>query len=150
MANITNTTQVSLFSLVKAVLKTNSTLNQKFRDKDYYQFQPSFKTFSFSSLPIIIIRTPTTITNNLVLSHTQTEKEFDAEITIIMDFNARGKFDTYVNAIIAELESSEATFESSGYYNLKVEMNDSGESVIQSKSVVTGILGLSFTGGVSR
>lgn len=150
MADITNTTQVSLFSLVKTQLKANSTLAAKFKDSSYYRFEPSLKSFSFSQLPIIIIKTPTTESEFLVLDHSNNMKDFSVDIIMILDFTARDKLDTYSNAIIAQLESAESTFESSGYFNLEVDLVDASEDIIQERKVVAASFELTLSGSVSR
>lgn len=150
MADITNTTQLSLFSLIKTALKGNSTLQYKFKDSSYYRFEPSFKANSFSGLPIIVIKTPETDSEFLVLDHTNNLKGFSVTIMLMMDFSARDKFDDYANAIVAELESEEATFENSGYFNAEIDLLDVGEDIIQERRVVIGTFEFRVGGSVSR
>ncbi len=147
---VTNTTQVSLFSLIKTQLLANSTLNVKFRDSSYYRFEPSFKSYSFSQLPIIVIKTPVTDGEFLVLDHSTNLKDFVVDVLLLIDFTARDKFDTYANAIIRQLESAEATFETSGYYNLECDLVDVSEDDIQDRKVVVGSFEVRFLGTESR
>ncbi len=150
MTDVVNTTQLSLFSLIKTELKTNTTLNQKFTDSSYYRFLPSFKSLSFTNLPIIVIQTPTTDGEFLVLNHETNLKDFTVDLLILIDFGARDQFDTYANAIIAQIESAEATFETSGYYNTAVDLIDIGEDEIQERRIVAGSFEIRFSGTVQR
>ena len=150
MADITKTTQLSLYDLIKAQLVANSVLSGKFNDASYYRFEPSLKAFSFSQLPIIVIRTPTTSSEFLVLNHSNNLKSFSASILLLVYFSAREKFDSYANAIIAQMEGAESSFESSGYFNLECDLLDVGEDLIQDRKVVSGTFEVRCTGGVSR
>jgi len=150
VADITNTTQLSLFSLIKTALRGNTALLTKFNSNDYYRFEPSFKSFSFSQLPFIVIQTPTTDSEFLVLDHSNNLKDFNITIMLFVDFSARDNFDTYANAIVAEIESEESTFESSGYYHAEIDLVDVGTDDIQDKKVVVGTFEMTLSGSVSR
>lgn len=150
MVDVTSTTQLSLFALVKAELLSNTTISGKFRDASFDRFEPSFKSFSFPTLPLIIIETPGTDSEFLVLDHSNNMKAFNANIILLIDFTARDKFDEYANAIIFQLESAEATFESSGYFNLEIDLVDAGEDIVQDRKIVRGTFELRLSGSVSR
>jgi len=150
MVNITNTTQVSVFSITKGILQTNSVLNLKFRDSDYYRFEPRLKSLTSRNLPQIIIKTPTTDSEFLVLDHSDNSKDFNSTIILKMDSTAEDKFDTYVNAIIAEIESSESTYESSGYFNAAIDLDDTDKDLENDRSILVAIFSLTFDGTVSR
>jgi len=151
MTAISTTAQLSAFTMVRNALQTNSVLNTKFDTADYYEFEPNHKSSDFRGFPYIIIRTPDTETDLLVLKHTTTLKNFNIPIILRLEYTARSKFKDYANAIIAELESSESYFELFGYYDTKIELvSTDDQQVIQEKQIVEGEFLLTFQGNVER
>lgn len=153
MAEVTSTIQLSTFSVIKSVLRTNSTINTKFTTNDYYEFEPNTKAVSFNGYPYFLIRVPTTDTNLLVLNNSTTIKDFSVQILMRMDYEARANFTKYAGAVISTIESSSAasTFEANGYYNTKIELlSVSDKTIIDEKQIVEADFLLTFHGNVNR
>lgn len=148
--NVTNTTQLSTFDLVKNILLTNTTLSSKFSSSSIYSFDPLEKDLGFHGFPYIVIEYPESETDPLTLDKTQTVKEFTVVITLVMEWMARDNFTTYANPIISQLETSMTTFESSGYYLTGVGTEAPIVDVINQKHVITQTFRLNLRGGVSR
>jgi len=53
---ITATTQLSLFSTLRDIIRTHATLSARFRTTDFYEFDPNHKSASFRGFPYFIIR----------------------------------------------------------------------------------------------
>lgn len=150
MAQITNTIQLSLFTLLKTVIKANSTLSVKFNDKNIVQYEVKHKSANFFGFPYIFIRVPTTETEFITLNHQDTEKSFDAEIVINMDYMAKDNFLNYANALIYAIESNEASFESNGYFNAEINVRSVQEMVEDNKDLIVGTFVFSASGSVGR
>lgn len=147
---ITNTTQLSTFSIIKGILKNNSTLAAKFKDSDYYEFEPNLKSMRSSDLPYIVIELPTTDTGMMTLNNSKTFKDLSISIMLVIDYDARSKFLGYANAIIRQIESAETTFEASGYYGIKIDLIDTSIEVIDQKQVIVGEFEITSVGSVRR
>tara|TARA_Y100000310_G_scaffold103241_1_gene101521 strand:+ start:16135 stop:16602 length:468 start_codon:yes stop_codon:yes gene_type:complete len=148
-----NTAQLSTFSMIKEVLKLNSTLNTKFTDAKYYEFEPNMKSLSFGSLPFIVINVPSTETDLLVVTNSTTIKDYTIVLELLISFDARSKFTEYSNAIIKQLEdlTSTTTFEASGFYNTEIDLVDTNvNEIIQEKPVIRGTFELKFDVNINR
>ena len=66
MGEISISSQLNTFTTVKNILKANSTLSAKFRDSDYYQFEPLLKSRQVR-LPFMVIQYPNTDTSLTVI-----------------------------------------------------------------------------------
>ena len=148
---ITTTTQLSTYSIIKAILQTSSVLNTKFTSDSYYEYEPNHKSASFKGFPYILIRIPETSTELTVVDHTVTEKDFNIDIFLRVEYLARDNFKTYANAIIAVIEGAESTLQSSGYFNAKIDMvGVDDQQIIDQKELVEGTFQLSLHGQVNR
>jgi len=150
MANVTNTTQLSLFSLIRTAIETNSTLAVKFSDRNILQFEPKHKASGFCGFPYIVVRVPSSDTEFILLNHSDNEDTFESEISLVMEYMARDNFLTYANALIYQLEATESTFGNSGYENVKIGLRNVQEVTEDSKELVVGTFTISFTGWVGR
>ena len=77
-------------------------------------------------------------------------KTFTISIDLIMEYDARDKFDDYANSILQALEQGTTSLESAGYYHTRIELVDAGEEFLQEKHVVRGVFELSLMGSVNR
>lgn len=148
--NITNTTQLLTFSLIRGILRSNSIISSKFSVNDFYEFDPLVKDITFSGYPFIVINIPTTDTNSLTMPKTQTIKEFEVIITLIMDWVARDNFVTYSNAIISQIESAMGDFEASGYYLDRIDTETPMVTDLSQKKIIEGTFRVYLKGGVAR
>ena len=150
MTQITTTTQLSLFTILRDIILTNATLTTKFNKSDFYQFEPKHKSGS-TRFPYFIISAPTTDTEFLTMEHSDTDKTFDVEIVLKMDYVAREKFLTYANALIAVLEGATTTLEASGYFNHVINLGTSPTTTIENqKELVIGSFIFTCSGFVNR
>lgn len=147
---ITNTTQLSTFSIIKGILKNNSTLSAKFKDSDYYEFEPNMKSMSSNDLPYIVIELPTTDTGIMTVDNSISFKELSIPLMLVVDYDARSKFTEYANAIIKQIESSESTFEASGYYGIRIDLVDTSIEIVDQKQIIVGEFEITSIGSVRR
>lgn len=155
MAEVDNQKQLNNFDLIKRILKGNSTLSKKFKDSDYYEYEPKGKSYgnTFTGYPYIWIQTPSTDTDPLVLTRTTTIKDFSAVIILRVDYEARSNFKNSANAIIRQLElpASTTTLEAAGFYHTKIDLVDVDDQlVINQKTLVQGTFILTNMGNVER
>jgi hypothetical protein len=147
---ITNTTQLSTFSIIRDIIRGDSTLSVKFPVSSFYEFEPNIKSLKRSFLPYFIIKVPNTDVEFIDMKHQNQMTEFNIDITMVMDYDARDNFTSYANKVIRQIESNETTFEAYGYFNVKIKLNDSGSDYIDGGQTVTGIFELTVTGRVER
>lgn len=151
MVAITNTTQLSVFSLVRAAITANATLSYRFNNANIYQYEPKHKSGSFKGFPYIWIDIPATDTTKTVLDYSVSEKEFTADMYLRLDYRARDNTLDYANAIIKSIEAYESTFQSSGYYDVKIELvSVDSNQVIDQKELVEAIFEITWHGHVTR
>lgn len=147
MVDVTSTTQLSTFSILRGILLSNSTISSKFRISDFYEFEPSLKDAKVS-LPYMVISLPTGDSETLTTADSY--KEFSIDISLICDWEARDNFTNYANAVVSSLDSARSTLKASGYYDSEVSLIDSGTEERQSKKLVTASFRLSMYGVVRR
>lgn len=150
MVQITTTTQLSTFSLLRTVLLADSTIGARFKTADFYEIEPLHKSSGFKGFPYIWIRTPSTSTEFITMTHADTDKTFESEIIVRMDYMARANFITYANAIVSAIEAATSTFEASGYFNHHIEFNGVDVVTIDSKDCVEGRFMFTCSGFVDR
>ena len=148
--NITNITQLNTFSLIRGILRNNSTITAKFPITNFHEFDPLVKDITFSGYPFIVINVPTSETNSLTMNKTQTTKEFEIIITLIMEWEARGNFTSYSNAIISQIESAMNDFETSGYYLDRIDPETPIVTDLSQKKIIEGTFRVYLNGGVAR
>jgi len=148
MVIITASTQLSTFSMIRNILLSNSVLGAKFRTKDFYEFEPRHKSTSFNGFPYIIIMVPTAEDEQAYLGDTISDKEFEVEIILRMDFLAKDNFTSYASSILNELDNSQSDFQASGYYMHSIEFEGSQSIVEDQKHLVEGTFSLILKGEV--
>jgi len=148
---VTNTTQLSTFVLLRDLILTNATISGKFKERDFYEFEPNHKSRSFNGFPYFILSSPTTDTEFLTLDHTATDKEFVVEVTMVLDYVARDNFKTYADALVSVVEGGTSTLEGSGYYNHTINQTSAPRPIARdTKLVVEGTFAVAMTGFVNR
>ena len=149
MVNITNTTQLDIFELVRSILRTNSTISSKFKTTDFYEFEENAKARNVR-FPQIIIKAPSTEEILGTMPNPSQVKEFTGEVILKIDWDARSKFRLYANAMIAALEAGDATLQASGYKQARLNLVDNGSEIEDEKQIVRGDFELVVVGGVDR
>jgi len=149
MTAITNTSQLSTFSVIRSVLRTNPTIAAKFPVGNFYEFEPKHKSQSFRGFPYIIISIPNTDDVDEYLGDITTNREFNCEIIMRMEYEARDNLSSYASNIIKELDNSLSTFTSSGYYMKKVTFEGASTLTIDQKELVEARFTLILTGEVT-
>jgi hypothetical protein len=148
MVQITNTTQLSTFSIIRSILLSNSVLSKKFSTNDFYEFEPKHKSNSFKSFPYIIINVPSADNLNEYLGDIINHKEFEVEIILRMDYLARDNFSSYASNILYEIEKSNSIFSANGYHLIKISSSSPELLSVQSKEIVEGNFSLLIEGEV--
>lgn len=149
MTAVTIDSQLSTFTLVRDILLGSSVLSAKFSRNDFFEFEENLKAVNVR-LPHFVIKLPSTNTDLLVINQGTTIKEFSVMILLKMDYSARSNFRTYANAVIRQVESSESTFEASGYYMPKIELSNASDEVEDEKQLIVGEFELRLIGNVLR
>jgi len=151
MVQITNTTQLSVFSLVRAAIVADTTLKTKFSSKNIHQYEPKHKSGSFTGFPYIWINVPESDTTKLVFDNNFTLKDFTEDVYLRMEYMARDNYVSYCNAIIKAVEAYESTFQAAGYYDIKIDLiSTDSNQVINSKEIIEGIFEIKWHGQVTR
>lgn len=147
---ITNTSQLNTFSIIRDIIRTNSTLGAKFAVSDFYEFEPRHKASSFGGFPYFIIMIPDVSNADEFLGDIVKNKEFDVEIILRMDYLARDNYSSYASNLLTVIDSSNSTFESNGYNLVRIESD--GQPVAQvmdQKQIVEGRFTLTLQGEVA-
>ena len=151
MVAITQTTQLSIFSLIKSALLNNSTLSTKFNSTNIIQYEPKHKSSNFIGFPYIWVNVPTTDDTILVLGDDLRLKDLSIELYLRMEYLAKDNYLNYANSIIRAIESYKSNFKSSGYHRVGIELiNTDPNQVIQQKEIIEGIFNLTADGSVVR
>ena len=147
--NITNTNQLSTFSIIRDIIRTNSTLGARFKTSDFYEFEPRHKSSSFKGFPYMVIQVPDVSNVDQYLGDTVINKEFDVEIILRMDYIARDNYSSYASNLVAVLGSSNSAFEENGYHLVSIETSGTPEALsMDQKQVVEGRFTLTLQGEV--
>jgi len=78
-------------------------------------------------------------------------KEFNANIFLRIEYGDRNNFRAYANAMIKAMEDYESTFQSSGYYDVMIDMIDvDSNQIIEQKEIVEGVFEIRWHGQVQR
>lgn len=143
--------QFSTFDLVKGILKSNSVLSKRFKDKDYEEFFPNLASLSLSNLPLIVIEiTNSSDPENITTNHKLKLRSFEIPITLINSYEARSKVKDYVNAIVDAIEGAEDTFEASNYYDPQITFNGTDLGLIQGKTAIRSEFVLTLSAHTQR
>ena len=148
---ITNTTVLSTFSLIRAAILANATLSPKFTTNDIYQYEPKHKSRSFRGFPYFLVNIPETDTEKVVFDNNFTEPALSVNILMRVGYEARSNVLNYANAFLKAIEGYESSFQASGYYDVMVTLDDVDSNiVIDSKELVEAVFTIEFHGSVAR
>lgn len=151
MVNINSSTQLSVFDLIKAALIANSTLSSKFNSNNIFQYEPKHKGIGTVSFPYIWVSVPELSDEHVVFNNNVTLKDLSASLVLRMEYQAKDNLLSYANAIVEAVEAYESTFQASGYYDVKCEVQGvNSDTVIDQKELVEADFMISFKGQVSR
>ena len=144
--NITSTTQFSTFSIIKSIIKNNSTLSQLFKEHNIFEYEPTKNSFY---LPHVVVHVPSIEQDERTIGGSPVIlKDVDVEIVMRMDYHARDNFRTYYGALINALED-DTTLESSGYIPLGTAAESAVEGLEYDKRFIEGVILFSLKGVVN-
>jgi len=148
MTTIPRSTQLSTFSTVKTILKTSSGL-VKFSDSDYYQHFPKLKSSSFGGFPFIHINIPINSDNDMFLGVNSKDRTFEVPVRIYVKYEFRDDMLGFINAALDVLDSSDSTFQDSGYYESDVRLADEPlPTVLDTQTILVADILLTLEGEV--
>lgn len=151
MVQITNTTVLSVFSLIRDAIVANTDLAVRFNLNNIFQYEPKHKAANSTSFPYFWINLPDTEQEKTVFDNNFTLREFEISAVLRVDYLARERVLGYCNAFLKAIEDFESTFEASGYYDVMVDLEGVDPStVIENKEVVEAIFSITFHGQVTR
>lgn len=155
MVGITNTNILSTFPLIRAAIVANSTLSTKFGVSNIYEFEPKHKSASFKGFPYFWVNLPNNEPNNepdtVVFDNSFHLEDIEASVLLRIDYLARDKVRDYANAFLKAINDYESTFQSSGYYDVKVSLIDVNPNQrIEQKEIVEVEFLITFRGQVRR
>lgn len=148
MVQITNTTQLSTFTIIRGILISNSVLSGKFRLQDFYEFEPRHKSNDFKGFPYIVVMVPEAEESEAVLGDILKNKEFTVNIIMRVDYHARSNFTSYASNIVKELDAANSTFMANGYHLESVSFDGSESLVADQKQLIEGTFTLRLQGEV--
>lgn len=149
MANITQSTQLNLFTTIVNAIRSDTVLSKRFKTKDFYEFEPNFKSREVS-LPLFVINIPNTSDDEKVVNNATVMKSFTTTILLKMDYSARDNARNYCNRVITALEDNESSFTSLFYYDLSIELDDVVEEIEEQKQIIVATFTLGLRGAVSK
>jgi hypothetical protein len=149
MTQITTTTQLSTFSIIRGILISNSTLATKFSLSDFYEFEPKHKSVSFKGYPYIIINVPETDELDDYLGDLLTNREFEVEIVLRMEYQARSNYTSYASNVVSALDNGNTTFRANGYNLISIKIDSTEVQTLDQKDVVEGRFTLTLDGEVT-
>lgn len=114
---ITKSTLYNTFDIIKTILKNSTILTGKFRDTDFYEFEP-FSAESFKRFPCIVIESPEISENKMF--KTQKNIFFSILISLYVEYSARSNLNNYANQITYMLNSNQNTLESYGLEGMEI------------------------------
>jgi len=149
MTNVQLDSQLETYTIIKGILKTNSTLSSKFQNTQYFNFEPMPDSSGSNRYPYIVISVPSTFNNKGFIGNTSDSKRFEIEIDVHVEYLARDRVTGYLQAIASVLRQSNSTFESNGYYLEEVEVNSTPILTVNGgKQVIIGSILLVLEGEV--
>ena len=137
MVNVDRLTQYSLFSILKPILLSDSTLNSVFGDLRILEFDIKFKSGNFPGFPLMFIKPPLSNTDPLTINKATVNKTFTTTIMMHNEYFARDNITGYINSIISVLGSNTATLKSSGYKVITIDNLGTTPAVINQKDIFT-------------
>lgn len=142
---------LSIFSLIRDAIKANTILAVKFNNLNIFQFEPKHKGIDFGNFPYFWANIPSTEDKKIVFDNNFTEIELLIPVFLRMDWEAKDKVLDYCNAFLKAIVDYENTFESSGYYDVMVEVIDINPNQnIQQKQIVESEFLITVHGQVQR
>lgn len=151
MTSINQDTILSTFSLFRSAIKANSILAKKFNDSNIFQFEPKHKGNKFKGFPYIWIHVPSSDSSKLVFDNSIVPHEFTIPMFLRMDWVAKDNVVNYSNAILKAIADYEATFQSSGYMDVMIDLIDTNPNqTINQRQVVEVEFSISVHGNVRR
>jgi len=149
MTQITNVSQLSTFSIIKAIILSNSILSRKFSGVNVLEFEPKLKSSSFCGFPYMVVNVPDLEDMEEYLGDKVRHKEFDVEIQLVMDYEAKGNYTSYASNLISVIDSSNATLKANGYDLIKITTDGKpDQQTLHSKELLIGTFTLTLQGEV--
>lgn len=115
MVEIVSASQLSTFSTVRSILLSNTVLASRFSLKNVLEFEPKVKSANFCGFPYIVVNVPGVSDLQERLGNSVRAKEFDVEIVLRLEYDARSRFSEYASAIVSVLDMAESQFCAAGY-----------------------------------
>lgn len=147
MPNVTSSTQLSTFSLIRNAIRSDSVLSARFKSSDFYEFEPKLK--GSATLPLWVVKVPGTDTPTKTVDMKTHLKSFTVDIMLKMDWSAMDKVTDYCNRAVSAIEAYETTFNSSGYYNVSASVNSVEDEIEDQKQIIVALLSVTLSGAVS-
>jgi len=149
MNTVTNTAQLSTFSIIRSIILSNSVLAKKFNVKNVLEFEPKPKSSNFSGFPYIVVNVPDVEDNESYIGDTLRYKNFDVEIVLRMDYEARDNYTEYASNLITVIDAANSTFNASGYGLIRITSDGRPQSItVHSKEIIEGTFTLELDGEV--
>lgn len=151
MVQVTKTTQLSTFTIIKNIIKSNSTLSKKFTDNNIYQFDPFNLQSKDLILPFIYVAIPGMNNNDKTLGNNNTyDKGFQLPIKIAIEYVAKDNFINYLNALVYEFEksSNKTILSASGYDDVEIDVDEPLPEIFHNNQVISCTIILKFSGEV--
>ncbi len=144
MTVINNENVLSIFSLIRDAITANSTLSPKFNVNNIHQFEPKHKGIPSGGFPYFWANIPSTEELKVVFDNNLTLHELTVPVLLRMNWDARDNVLSYCNAFLKAIRDYESIFESSGYYDIMVDLIDvnpnqaiSQNQVVESEFMIT-------------
>jgi len=152
MTVINNESVLSIFPLIRSAIMANSTLSVNFNKDNILQFEPKHKGVDSDGFPYFWANIPSTEEDKVVFDNNFTETRLMVSVFLRMDWNEdRDNVRDYCNAFMRAIWDYENTFESSGYYDVMIELIDvNPNQLIQTKQVIESEFLITFRGQVNR
>jgi len=137
MTTIRTNSVFSVFPLVRAALVANSTLSTKFPVEKILEYEPKHKSTNFVGFPYIWVVFPRSDESKLTTNGSLYESEVSCALLLRIEWDARSKGREYCNAIMEAITDYEDTFQSSGYYDVHVDLiNSDSNFIINQKQIL--------------
>ena len=151
MTVINQSSILSTFSLIRSAILANSILAVKFNSQNIHQLEPKFKAINSEGFPHFWIHIPSIDSEKLVWDNSIVPHSFEIPIFLRMDWEAKDNVLNYCNAFLKAIADYESNFQSSGYYDVMVELIDvNPNQTISQKQVVESEFLITFHGQVQR
>jgi hypothetical protein len=146
MPNVTSTTQLNLFSVVRSAIRTDTELAGRFPPNHFYEFEPKLK--GGASLPLWVVKTANTDLTGATVDNLTRMKSFSVVVLLKMDYLAHDKATNYLSRAVAAIEANESLFNASGYYYPQASVESVEDEIEDQKQIIVGIIRLELRGAV--